>query len=82
MREAILDLLYISESFSINMTFEKGTLTPEDIVEIESYFNQIPNTTSLVYQLYDKPNTLGLRIEHTNKVKEILTNKVNNWGEY
>lgn len=74
MLEAISDLLCSSESFSINMAFEKGTFTPEDIVEIESYFNQIPNTTSLVYQLYDKPDTLGLRIEHTN------TNNVKNKG--
>ena len=79
MREAILDLLYISESFSINMTFEKGTLTPEDIVEIENNFGNVANTTISLYELYDEPYTLGLRIEHT-MLKTSLTNNVKNKG--
>ena len=69
MREAILDLLYISESFSINMKFEKGTLTPEDIVEIENNFGNVANTTISLYELYDEPNLIGLRIKNTKNVK-------------
>ena len=72
MLEAISDLLCSSESFSINVKFKKGILTPEDVIEVESYFEDIPNTTISLYEFSDKPNTLGLRIEHTN------TNNVNN----
>ena len=79
MREAILDLLYISESFSINMKLEKGTLTPEDIVEIENNFGNVANTTISLYELYDEPDKLGLRIEHT-MLKTSLTNNVKNKG--
>lgn len=79
MREAILDLLYISESFSINMYLEKGTLTPEDIVEIENNFGNVANTTISLYEFYDEPNLIGLRIENT-MLKTSLTDNVKNKG--
>ena len=80
MLEDISDLLCISESFSINMKFEKGTLTPEDIVEIENNFDKVATTTISSYELYDEPDKLGLRIEHT-MLKTSLTNNVKNKGD-
>lgn len=78
MLEAISDLLCSSESFSIKMSFKKYTILMEDVVEIESYFNQIPNTT---VSFYDEPDTLGLRIEHINTMlKTSLTDNVKNKG--
>ena len=76
MLEAISDLLCNSESFSIKMSFKKYTILMEDVVEIESYFDQIPNTT---VSFYDEPDTLGLRIEHT-MLKTSLTDNVKNKG--
>lgn len=80
MRETILDLLCISESFSINVKFKKGILTPEDVIEVESYFEDIPNTTISLYEFSDEPNLIGLRIENT-MLKTSLTDNVKNKGD-